>query len=170
MTVQEFNIDVGNKTKSERVGYWLQSIFIAASSIFCIVYVNIKTDKLGNKIPISVTYILLCLLAISIFSISQLLTKYRITTVLNNKSPNIKYADIIAAFARLPVILKEESGNYMTYIYQKNKSVNYEIDLVYDETQICFIVIRYGVNYGGPIDFGKATKLRNMITNELKLI
>jgi hypothetical protein len=169
MTIQEFNIDVRNKTKSERIGYWFQSILVAGSSIFCIVYVNIKTDRLGNKIPMSVTYILLCVLAVSIFSFYQLSTKYRITTILNDKTPKIKYADIIAAFTRLPIISKEESGNYMTFIYQKNKDVNYEIDLLYDETQICFIVIRKGLNYGGPIDFGRANKLRNNITNELRI-
>ena len=96
--------------------------------------------------------------------------KYRITTVLNNKSPQIKYAAIVAAFARLPIILKEESGNYMTFVYQKNKmSVDYEIDLVYDETQISFIVIGKGFKFGGPIDFGNATKLRNIITAELRV-
>ena len=57
----------------------------------------------------------------------------------------------------------------MTYIYKKNKKVNYEIDLLYNETRICFIVVRKGLNYGGPIDFGKATKLRNIITKELKV-
>ncbi|HEU5054520.1 MAG TPA: hypothetical protein VFT78_15500 [Hanamia sp.] len=168
MTVQEFNIHVRNKTKSEKVGYWVQSISVAGSSLFCIVYVNIKSDKLGNKIPIGVTYILLCVLAISIISIYQLLKKYRITTVLNNNSSKIKHAAIVAAFARLPAILEVESDNYMTFIYQKNKSVDYQIDLVYDETQVCFSVIRKGVNYGGPIDFGNATKLRNIITNELR--
>ena len=170
MTVQDFNIDVRNKTKSERIGYWLQSIIVGGISIFLIVYMNIKTDKLGNKIPISITYMLLFVLAVSIICIYQLLKKYRITTVLNNKSPEIKYAHIVAAFARLPIISKEESDNYMTFIYQKNKmSVDYEIDLVYDETQICFIVIGKGFKFGGPIDFGNATKLRNIITNELKV-
>jgi hypothetical protein len=170
MTIQEFNINIRNKTKSERFRFWLQSILGVCISVFCIIYVNIKTDKLGNKIPISITYILLCVLAVSLIGMYQLLKKYRITTILNDKKSEIKYAAIVSAFAKKPIILKEESGNYMTLIYQKNKiSVEYEIDLIYDETQICFVVIGRGYKNGGLIDFGSATKLRNIIITELTL-
>jgi len=169
MTPQDFNIDIRNKTKSERFRYWLQCIIGVGSSVFCIIYINVTTDRFGNKIPIVVTYILLFLFVVSLISIYQLVKKYRITTVLNNKPSKIKHAAIISTFARMPIILKNESGNYMTLTYQKNKfSVDYEIDLIYDETQICFVVIGRGYKNGGLIDFGSATKLRKMITNQLR--
>ena len=168
MTVQDFNIDIRNKTKSERFCYWLQCILGVCISAICIIYVNISTDKLGNKIPIGVTYILLCVFVVSLISIYQLVKKYRLTTVLNNKPSETKHSAILSAFARMPIILKSESGNYMTLIYQKNKiSVDYEIDLIYDETQICFVVIGRGYKNGGLIDFGGATRLRKIITTEL---
>lgn len=168
MTVHDFNIEIRNKTKSERFSYWLQCIIGVSISVFCIIYVNVTTDRLGNKIPIGVTYVLLCLFIVSLISIYKLIKKYRVTTVLNNKSIEIKHAAILSAFARLPIIFKNESGNYIAVIYQKNKiSVDYEIDLIYDETQICFIVIGRGYKNGGLVDFGSTTRLRKIITTEL---
>ena len=168
MTVEDFKINVRVKTKKERIQYWLQCIIGIGISIFSILYVNTKTDKLGNKIPIGVTYILIILLLIVIISVIQLLGKYRITTVLSNKSQEIKYAKIISALGRLPVISREESANFMHFVYQKNKwSIDFEIDLIYDENQICFVVIGRGYKDGGLIDFGRATKIRNLIISVL---
>ena len=49
----------------------------------------------------------------------------------------------------MPISLKNETGNYLTFIYQKNKiSVDYEIDLIYDEKQIRFVVIGRGFMNG----------------------
>jgi hypothetical protein len=170
MTVQEFNINFKNKTKHERFSYWLQCILGVCISVFFIIYINSTTDKLGNKIPKVVTYLLLCIFAVSLFSVYKLVNKYRITTLLNNKPSEIKHAAIISTFSKMPIISKNVLNNYMTLIYQKNKiSVDYEIDLFYDETQICFVVIGRGYKKGGLIDFGNATKLSKKIITELTI-
>ena len=169
MTFIEFNTFINRKTRSERIGYWIQCVFgISVSFLFCVSTI-IFPEKYGEH-PLFGTAISFTFFTIVCLSLYKLINKYNITIYKNELPENKKKEVMFAILKRLPITKQENEGNYFFFTYQKNSwRIDYEIDLIIDNEQFAFMLVGRGFNRGGLIDFGRAKKIKQKILDEIEI-